>query len=847
MRDALRPAGAQGSAGRHRPLLPVLSGFALGIALQELLATPPLVLALTSASAVIVSLLVLIKRPGNAAFALTAAMLFLPAGGLWLHQRYQSSPPFHIEHLLARRPGLLRVRARVTAPPRPLHPRHPFKHIYPGHGDRWIMTVQVTELQKNNMEWRRSRGGITVFGEGQTPEMFYGDIVGFMGDFRPNAPNTNPGEPAMDRIYRRSGNYGTAGGVCGETIELIRRNAWRRSPRSMAEMLRRRARRRLHHFQDRDGAVVHPLVWSLLLGDRHALTDTLESDLADAGAMHFLAISGLHVGIFAAGVWLLLSLISMEPGRRHMALIALIWIYVLFTGARISSIRAALMLSMLAGAPLVRRGADPLSTLAGAAFLILIWRPQELFSTGFHLTFTAVWAIFYLYPELRDTLLPWRRLEDRLRDPADISVRENLWIYGSDYFLLSLSIWLVTVPINAMVFNRYSLLLPLLSLALWPLVLFLILNCFLIIFFLPSGGQIFAVFNRSASLLSSGIENLLALSRNLPGFVRHTPGPPLWWVAFYYLILIVWIGATGKKRKIRVAVAGAMILTASILWYEISASRPDNFRMTVADTGHGQSIMLRLPEGGVMLCDAGSTSYSSLRGISGVLRHNRVRRIGVLLISHRHFDHFCFTPALSEHFGIGRLLIPPEGTDENVPRELNAILRDSAEEYIRVMEGTRISAGNMTGLIQHPNARFLAESGVRINDRSAVLMCEYLDWRILLPGDAEEEALKRLTADYGQELRADVLILPHHGAWADGLGRFLDAVQPSAAVASSGRPLNAEVRKLLQRRGIAVWSTYDDGAVTFDFKPDKMRIEGYLSGRTQLIARQFEWLCVASP
>ncbi len=825
-----------GPAETHRPLLPVLIGFIMGIAVQGFFSPSLRILFFAVALSIIISGLVLFRHPAKTACWLTALLLFLAPGALWFHLRHQYRPPFHVKNLLSQRAGLMRVRARVSASPRPWTPRHPFRQAGRWDRERWIMRVEIVEYDPGNGPWLRSTGGVTVFGSGKPPAAVYGDTVEFMADFQPNAPPTNPGEPALHLHYQRMGSYGTAGGVQTEGVDIIRRSRWYGSPRTAAERLRRCMRNRLLRMEDGGGSEIHPLVHSLLLGDRHALPAELNEDLEDAGAMHFLAISGLHVGIFAAGLWLFLTLTGLETTKKHVALIAFVWAYVLLTGARISSIRAAIMLSMLAGAPLLHRRPDPLSTLAGTAFLILLWRPQELFSTGFHFTFLAVWAIFYLYPALRDMVWPWRGLEENLREPKETSLARNIWMYGSDYFVLSLSIWLVIAPLTALNFNRYSLLLPLLSMALWPLVLFLILNSFLSLLALPLGGIVFRWLNSLSSLLSWGIETLLQFCRALPGFVRYTPAPPLWWVILFYGAIVLVVAAKRKKRKVQIITAGALVLAAGMLLYELQASGPEHFRMTVKDVGHGQSIMLRLPGGGAMLYDAGSTSYGSVRAASGVLWHNRVRRIGALVVSHRHFDHYCFVPELSKQFGIDRLLIPPEGVGEGVAPVVRDQLYKASGEYLRVMDGVTVESGDFEGVFLHPDSRFLSEKSVSRNNRSAVLLCRFNRWRVLLPGDAEDEALERISADHGEgALRADVLLLPHHGALTGELDAFLETVRPRVAVASTGRPLSSGTKKLLHRRGIAVWSTYEDGAVTLDFGPDGLRIEGYLSGRTQVI------------
>jgi competence protein ComEC len=67
------------------------------------------------------------------------------------------------------------------------------------------------------------------------------------------------------------------------------------------------------------------------------------------------------------------------------------------------------------------------------------------------------------------------------------------------------------------------------------------------------------------------------------------------------------------------------------------------------------------------------------------------------------------------------------------------------------------------------------------NERSMALMCEIFGWRVLLTGDVEDRALRHLTDTRGARgaLMADVIVLPHHGAWREALPAFIESVQPA--------------------------------------------------------------------
>ncbi|MBC7097943.1 ComEC/Rec2 family competence protein [Candidatus Bipolaricaulota bacterium] len=159
---------------------------------------------------------------------------------------------------------------------------------------------------------------------------------------------------------------------------------------------------RLHATVPEQGA---ELLAALLFGTRGLLPEEEKAAFRTAGVAHLLALSGLHLSILTATVWWLLGLMRLRPGARYLVLLPLSWGYVLLAGARISLVRAAIMLSVFGlfwllweWGLVLRRWYDPLQGLSVAAlFVILIW-PWSPLDTGFQLSFLATFSILYLWP-----------------------------------------------------------------------------------------------------------------------------------------------------------------------------------------------------------------------------------------------------------------------------------------------------------------------------------------------------------------------------------------------------------------------------------------------------------------
>ncbi|MBS3763422.1 MAG: ComEC/Rec2 family competence protein, partial [Planctomycetes bacterium] len=582
---------------------------------------------------------------------------------------------------------------------------------------------------------------------------------------------------------------------------------------------------------------IDPLVRALIFGQRAALDTDTHALLSEVGSLHFLAISGLHVGMLAAFLWAVFTAAGLPLSWRSGLLILLVWLYVVFTGFQVSARRAALMVSFVSAAPLFRREGDPVNAVLGAVFVILVWNPAELFGIGFQFTLVAVWAILYIFRQLRHIVWPWGDLIDRIQQPEERTILEDVKRYGGHYLFLSTSVWLVIAPLSAHHFNHFSLLTPLVNVMLWPVVLILIIDCFLLVpvalVFPPLAGP----FVGAANLLCGQIRGILHLSSRLPGFVFHTPGPPTWWILGFFAILVLWVVRKRFVRGSTCFLAGATILAISFIIPDLTARDGENLCATLLDVGHGQSIVFRAPARSVMIYDAGSVSPGRVNSLERFLWRDRHRRVSLLAVSHRDCDHCSFVPRLGEHFRIEQLVIPP--LPPGVPRSvLEEKLERACREKRSLWRGGEVRGHGLHFTALHPDERFLSMGNVSENDLSLVLLCRYAGWRMLLTGDIRTDAMDHLLREHSGELKADVLVLPHHGRWADGLVEFLEEVNPQVAVASCGDPLPGKTRQALAEAGVPVWTTYRAGALQFELTPWQLTLTSFRTERKIVLRRE---------
>ena len=194
---------------------------------------------------------------------------------------------------------------------------------------------------------------------------------------------------------------------------------------------------------------------AIITGDRGGISEDDESALRDAGLAHVLAIAGLHMalvglGLFyaiRAGLALIPSIALTQPIKKWAAVAALCGaaFYLVISGARAATTRAFIMLAMMLLAILFDRPAISMRSLALAAALILLTRPESLIEPGFQMSFAAVTGLV--------AVAEWEQRRARETDGIPIrfaSLRRYLWGITVTSFVGSIA----TMPFAAFHFDR---------------------------------------------------------------------------------------------------------------------------------------------------------------------------------------------------------------------------------------------------------------------------------------------------------------------------------------------------------------------------------------------------------
>lgn len=141
------------------------------------------------------------------------------------------------------------------------------------------------------------------------------------------------------------------------------------------------------------------LAQALILGERSLLDQETINAFGNSGAMHVLAVSGLHIGIILQIILFLLQGFSKVLTRKKALVIALLllWGYTMISGLSASVLRATFMFSVLAVAQLNGKNYNPINGLFFTGFVLLLINPYFIYDIGFQLSFLAMIGIFWFY------------------------------------------------------------------------------------------------------------------------------------------------------------------------------------------------------------------------------------------------------------------------------------------------------------------------------------------------------------------------------------------------------------------------------------------------------------------
>lgn len=795
-------------------LLPVTIAFAAGIGAASCLAMPQ---GIIPASLLFVALLLYLARRCWFANLLLLAIFFLT--GLW-HGAPTFTPPADPNHIANRIGGTSQevVLSGVLAETPDVHPEY----------TRLLVAVE-TLRRPTGFTATHGLAQLTVYGT-LRHQLRPGDRLLARIELGPLRSFQVPGAVDYRSFMGRQGIWVSGWAASPLLIEPVRRNQPDQrlaSLRLLPEQLRDIASSYLT-LNAPDASV--PLYLALLTGLRNNIPPAVLEHFKASGAMHLLAISGMHLGLvvllITAGLswllkrsgWALLHL----PIRKTAILAALPVLigYAAITGLQPPAVRALIMVLVFMAALLLDRQWCSLNNLAIAALLILIADPASLFSASFQLSFAATGAIILAYRgRLAPSPIPTPTTAQRLRT----------WIVTG--LFLSLIATLATAPLSLYYFNRVALLSPLTTLLITPLLCFWAIPLGLAALATAPLFPALAAFLLQLGAPAIGMsQSLVANLAAIPHASWHLPSPSLLEIGLAYGalgLLLLWRILPRARPYALVLVA---LLLISPVARQLMRQIDSTSSATFLDVGQGNAVVVELPRGKTILIDGGGAASPRFnvgeRLIAPYLWKRGISTLDAVVISHPHADHWNGLPFILEHFEPKTLWINGGTVDD--PGYQDLLDQATARQIpIRVPQAGEILCQQDGAVVRnvasfHPLPNDTITPGRQAphpspNNQSLVLQLQYHRLAALFPGDIDADREEQLV-EHNRALRADVLLATHHGSRFSNSPRFIDAVRPRYVIVSANdgaqsRFPDPQALRLWQAKGIPVFITGKDGSI----------------------------------
>ncbi len=703
--------------------------------------------------------------------------------------------------------------------------------------DQTILILKDCTISGFEENVARKCGGVRLYVEGEG-DFFPGNVVRAYGGIKVFLSAQNPGQFDAYEYYRREHLYAN---VYAEKINVVsdRKN----DLKGLLVSARLAFRESFERLYPEDEAGV---IFALVTGDKSLLTEDTKDDFKKAGISHILAVSGLHISFICLGFNELLKRLTVSKKFRDALTVLFTLVFVLFTGAGISVIRAGIMCIYMLLAENLKKKYDLLSGLFFAGSLELCIYPLEGTTAAFLLSYSAIFGVY-----------------------GATKIRAGA---GS-----GLVISLFTLPVTLFFyyeFNPYGVLASLLVIPVTGVTLGMALlsgvlgmmNVRLGLF--PAG---------TAYALVKWMEWVSSFMQKLPFAMLTVGKPSLIGIVIYYVTLSIGIWAIGRYReeaeragrkgdfwkgifgksgrvgngtesglrrkdvedgemrlmKVLVAVAGISIVSMVVKF--------PGYGMTFLSVGQGDGIVYHSRQ--TVIFDCGSSSESAVGKyiLSPFLKRMGVKLVDMAVVSHMDSDHtsgileilesmpvyrgdFDFSLRYKGNIGIKRLVLPQVEKRSAEYEKMVTLANEKGVEVFFIEQGDEIGLRGAKMKCLWPK-----DAKESANETSLVMVLATGKKAYLLTGDATTEAEEGIVRNYPEGMRAlarsmgfsptyYILKVGHHGSktstgetllkWGD----FDKAVISVGHFNTYGHP-RPEILERLYEAGIEVHRTDKEGAV----------------------------------
>ncbi len=555
------------------------------------------------------------------------------------------------------------------------------------------------------------------------------------------------------------------------------------------------------------------VILALLIGDKSEITAEQWQVFRKTGTSHLIAISGLHIGLIAGLVFFLSRWLwgyyssgaEILPSPKFAALLAIIsaLLYSAMAGFSLPTQRALIMLCVIMVSILIDVRAQSWNTLAIALLLVLLFSPFAVMNPGFWLSFSAVGIILYFS----------KMTQNRIN---------KLYSVLYNWSVIQLVIGIGLMPLVLLFFNETSLISPVANMFIVPLFSFIIVPMVFL------AGCLLLILPFISSVLLSIVAFILTISW---GFLEYLA--ELSFATFQingltipaFIFLCMGIGVLLLPRPIP-AKWLSVIFFLPLFFTKYDKPELGSVKLTLLDVGQGLSVVIQTHDH-VLVYDTGpgySKNFNAGKNIViPFLKSNGINTLDMIVVSHGDNDHIGGMRSLVDTLLVKQILT-------SVPKKVNSLIK---------LENTILSAQycdnekqwNWDGV----NFQFIhPQSGSMFtkNNASCVLLIstggeDYFN-SVLLTGDIEAKAEQDIVEKSTVEIRANIIIAPHHGSKTSSSQAFINKINPDYVLYAVGyqnryRFPHDVVSNRYKQLGAIELTTSGSGAITFNISPSEIK------------------------
>lgn len=538
------------------------------------------------------------------------------------------------------------------------------------------------------------------------------------------------------------------------------------------------------------------LLASLILADK-SLVDSMDRDRFDSlGMSHILAVSGLHIGVLALFLGFIIKKISKNKKFTDLALVIILFLYIMAIGFPISAVRAFLFYILYKGNPYLERDIDNSDIFFLSLSIILFINPMAIYSISLLLSYGAIFGLIFVYPHL-----------------IEIVSSKNL---VNKSIIGTLSVLISVFPLVNYYFSGFSILVFVANLFIVPIYSIIISLGFIMgIGIFPSliGNFLDILMNATY-----GLESLLISKGSIFLILKAFKFE---YIFVYYIFLILILNRHKINEIVRPNLKLIEIyMTVSFIVMGIGIYKDlMTFEISQLYVDQGDCTLISY-RGKNYLIDTGGARFENKiaeKYLFPSLKLRGVSTIDGIFISHFDEDHAGNLNKILKNYRVKNIFI------NHLPEDKSIL--ENALKYSNIIQ---LSKGDRVKLFEDTSLEVLLDNKDREdeNDKSMILLLNHKGFKTLFTGDISAEVESQVDREI------NLLKVAHHGSKTSTSEEFLEKTKAEFAMISAGYENSyghphKDVLKNLEKHGIIYYVTSKDGETDFKIFGDKLEIDAH--------------------